>query len=80
MPRSRRNQVHICDLGYNPGVTPLVAPPATTPECEPHTPRPEGYVQHSDWADIMLDSGHDTRQCKGCGLWLIWEMKGSGDA
>ena len=23
-----RNQVHICDLGYNPGVTPLVTPAA----------------------------------------------------
>ena len=37
-------QVFICDLGYTEGVTPLVTPPAETPECEPHTPHPAGYI------------------------------------
>lgn len=73
MPRSLRNQVYICDLGWNPD-TPLVAPPATTPECEPHTPKPAAYVAHSEWADMMMET-HEPRECKGCGLWLIWEPK-----
>jgi hypothetical protein len=73
--RSLRNQVFICDLGYDPGM-PLFTPPATTPECEPHTPHPSGYVAHSEWADLMMET-HDQRQCRGCGLWMIWEPKPS---
>jgi hypothetical protein len=74
VPRTRRNQTFICDLGFLPGTTPLITRPATTPDCEPHTPRPEGYIAHSEWADAMMKT-HDQRQCKGCGLWLIWEPK-----
>jgi len=77
MPGRPRNEVHICYLGYDEGITPLAAPPATTPDCEPHTPHPEAYVAHSDWADQMMET-HTQRQCKGCGLWLIWEPKGAG--
>jgi len=75
MPGNRtiRNQVYICDLGYTEGVTPLHARPATTPECEPHTPEPSGYVARSDWADDMMAKGWTQRQCAGCGLWLIWD-------
>ena len=76
MPRSRRNQVFLCDLGYTPGVTPLVTPPATTPDCEPHEPHPEGYIAHSEWADQMTRT-HSQRQCKGCGRWSVWERKDS---
>jgi hypothetical protein len=80
MPRrSLRNQVHICDLGYNPGITRLAPSPATTPECEPHTPQPEGYVACSEWADVMMGT-HVQRECRGCGLWAIWEPKGAGNA
>lgn len=69
----RKRTLHLC-FGYEPGVTPLVAEPATTPDCEPHTPQPSGYLASSEWADIMMKT-HDQRQCKGCGLWLIWEPK-----
>jgi hypothetical protein len=72
--RSLRNHVYVCDLGYSEGM-PLFTPPATTPGCEPHAPRPKGYVAHSEWADLMMET-HDQRQCKGCGLWMIWEPKG----
>lgn len=51
----------------------LKARPATTPECEPHTPTPTGYIAESNWADDMMDAGWTQRQCKGCGLWMIWE-------
>lgn len=71
MARARRNQVFIC-FGYIPGVTRLVARPATTPECEPHTPQPTGYVEASEWAEEMART-HDQRRCAGCGLWAIWE-------
>ena len=63
----------ICDLGYHEGV-PMVTPPATTADCEPHTPHPRDYVAHSEWADLMMKT-HTQRQCKGCGLWAIWEPK-----
>jgi hypothetical protein len=75
--RSLRNRVYICDLGYSED-TPLTAPPATTPDCEPHTPEPSGYIARSDWADIMMQT-HDQRQCGGCGLWMIWEPKDGRD-
>ena len=68
-----RYATYLCDLGYHEGV-PLVASPATTPECEPHTPRPEGYIAQSEWADMMMET-HAQRPCKGCGLWAIWEPK-----
>jgi hypothetical protein len=72
--RSLRNRVYICDLSYHEGETALTARPATTPECEPHTPEPSGYIQCSDWADMMMET-HEARACRGCGLWLIWEPK-----
>jgi hypothetical protein len=71
--RSLRNQVFVCDLGYHPGVS-MDTPLATTPDCEPHTAHPSGYIANSEWADMMAET-HDQRQCKGCGLWLIWEPK-----
>ena len=52
--------------------------PATTPECEPHEPRPEGYIAWSEWADMMTET-HACRQCRGCGLWMIWEPKENAD-
>jgi hypothetical protein len=77
--RTLRNQVYICDLGYTEGVTTLSTPPATTPECEPHTPMPSGYVARSEWADQMMQT-HDQRQCRGCGLRMIWEPKENDSA
>lgn len=71
----RLTKTCICDLGYHPD-TPLTVPPPRTPECEPHTPHPAGYVAHSDWADMMMTT-HEPRQCRGCGLWAIWEPKGT---
>lgn len=66
-------QTFICNLGYEPGMK-LTARPATTPECEPHTPWPTGYIASSDYADLMMQT-HDQRQCKGCGLYCIWEPR-----
>ena len=54
-------RVFICDLGYREGV-PMVEHP------------PTDYVAHSEWADMMAET-HEQRQCKGCGLWQIWEPK-----
>jgi hypothetical protein len=73
MPGKLRNQVYICNLGYEPGM-PMAARPGTTPGCEPHTPWPPGYIAGSDYADLMMQT-HDQRQCRGCGLWAIWEPK-----
>ena len=43
-------------------------------ECEPHTLDPEGYLQWDAWAERM-NRTYAQRQCKGCGLWAIWEPK-----
>jgi hypothetical protein len=71
--RTRRSQTYLC-FGYIPGVTPLVTRPATTPDCEPHEPWPEGYIAGSEYADLMMKT-HVQRACRGCGLYLIWEPK-----
>lgn len=68
-----RYRTYVCDLGYHEGV-PLVARPATTPECEPHEPWPAAYVACCEYADLMMET-HTQRQCRGCGLWMIWEPK-----
>lgn len=76
----RSTKTYICDLGYHPDTTPLVTPPPLTPECEPHTPHPAGYIAHSDWADVMTAT-HEPRRCRGCGRWAIWEpMEADGMA
>jgi hypothetical protein len=75
---SRIRRSFICDLGYYPGM-PMLTPPATTPECEPHEPHPESYMADSEWADMMMET-HTQRQCRGCGLWLIWEPKEASGA
>jgi len=46
-------------------------------ECEPHTDCPDGYLQRYEWMERMKQT-HMQRQCKGCGLWAIWEPK-TGD-
>lgn len=43
-------------------------------ECEPHTEVPRGYLAWDEWADEMVRT-HVQRQCRGCGLWAIWEPK-----
>jgi len=43
-------------------------------ECEPHTEAPRGYLAWQEWAQRM-DRTHNARQCRGCGLWVIWEPK-----
>lgn len=43
-------------------------------ECEPHTPDPQGYLQWHFWAERMAKT-HRQRQCKGCGLWAVWDAK-----
>lgn len=78
MPSSRIRQSFVCDLSYHEGVK-MITPPATTPECEPHTPHPAAYVANSEWADLMMET-HAQRQCNGCGLWAIWEPKEVQDA
>jgi hypothetical protein len=78
-PRLVGPRFHLCDLGYNPGVTPLIARPPTTQSCEPHEPWPEDYVAASEYADLMMET-HDQRACRGCGLYLIWEPKETAGA
>lgn len=48
--------------------------PRCPDECEPHTPSPDGYLQWHAWAQRMAET-HINRQCKGCGLWAVWEPK-----
>lgn len=71
-PRLVGPAVHVC-FGYEDGVTPLLAAPATNPRCEPHTPEPDGYMARSEWAEQMMTT-HTQRACKGCGRLLIWEL------
>ena len=48
--------------------------PADPDECEPHTKAPTGYLAWHEWAERM-DKTHLARQCRGCGLWAIWEPR-----
>ena len=57
------------------GVPMLTRLPSTV-DCEPHAPQPQGYVVRAEWMEMMGET-HDVRQCRGCGLWLIWEPKGN---
>ena len=56
--------------------TAMAVAPATTPDCEPHTPGPGNYLARCEWADDMSEAGWVQRKCKGCGQWLIWEPSG----
>jgi hypothetical protein len=47
-------------------------------ECEPHATEPSGYLANAEWKTEMAKT-HVQRQCKGCGLWAIWEPKQTGD-
>ena len=78
MAGKRSRQSFVCDLGYYESM-PMVTPPATTPQCEPHEPHPAGYVAHSEWADLMMET-HDQRACAGCGKYQIWTPKEKADA
>jgi hypothetical protein len=42
-------------------------------ECEPHTDSPDGYLGWDEWAEQKTAAGYVQRQCRGCGLWAIWE-------
>jgi hypothetical protein len=58
--------------------------PLNPEECEPHTSSPDGYLQWDEWAERMSMT-YTQRQCKGCGLWSVWDPKigteeGSADA
>jgi hypothetical protein len=50
------------------------AVPLYPDECEPHTPSPDGYLAWDAWAEEKSQA-HDQRQCRGCGLWAVWEPK-----
>lgn len=51
--------------------------PLNPENCEPHTQSPSNYLAwDDDWAERMGKT-HVQRQCKGCGLWAIWEPKGA---
>ena len=43
----------------------MATPPATTPDCEPHTPSPPGYLAHAEWMEEMGET-HKVRRCRGC--------------
>lgn len=57
------------------------AVPRFPAECEPHTDSPRGDLQWLAWSDEMgwhawvdeMGQTHTQMQCKGCGLWSIWE-------
>lgn len=76
---AKRCATYLC-FGYQQGVTPLTASPATTAECEPHEPSPDGYTQFFEWAGWMARNGHTERRCRGCHLYLIWEPGVTADA
>jgi hypothetical protein len=43
-------------------------------ECEPHTPQPNHDLRWARWHREIVKT-HTPRQCKGCGLWVVWEPK-----
>ena len=51
--------------------------PSTTPDCEPHTPSPRGYLAHAEWMEEMGRT-HKVRRCPGCMRFMIWEPKPAG--
>ncbi|MFI2663364.1 hypothetical protein [Micromonospora carbonacea] len=52
-------------------ISPLPTPNPECPNAGQHMPHPTGYIDHSDWADQMMET-HDQQQCPGCGGWHIW--------
>lgn len=46
--------------------------PLEPARCEPHTSSPDGFLQWDEWAKRMGRT-HTQRQCRGCGLWAVWE-------
>lgn len=48
-------------------------------DCEQHTPHPESFRRWAEWASQMHQT-HTRRQCHACGLWAVWEPKGTADA
>lgn len=50
--------------------------PARPELCEPHVEpgRPDDYLGSSEWAERMIRTW-DQRQCRGCGLWAVWERR-----
>lgn len=46
------------------------------PHSEDHMPQPQGYIEWHAWAETMTKT-HRQRQCPGCGLYAIWEPKGT---
>ena len=50
--------------------------PAEPDQCEPHTKAPTGYLVWHEWA-ARMGKTHEVRQCRGCGLWAIWERRGT---
>ena len=57
---------------------PMYTPLATTADCEPHTTHPVGYVARAEWFEVMAET-HVQRKCRGCGRWMVWEPKGTGN-
>jgi hypothetical protein len=52
--------------------------PAHPEDCEPHTAGPGGYLAWFEWVQRMQRT-HTQRQCRGCGLWAVWEPRREGD-
>lgn len=52
-------------------------------QCEHSEPgRPsddEDVREHVAWA-LRMQATHNQRQCKGCGLWAVWEVKSDDSA
>jgi hypothetical protein len=54
-----------------PGWTRKMTLAPNCPKENLHTPTPEGYIQHAEWADQRMKT-HTQIKCPGCGLYAIW--------
>jgi hypothetical protein len=53
-------------------------PDPDCPNAGQHTPHPDGYNRHAEWAEQMLKT-HRQQRCEGCGNLSIWVPKGQGE-
>lgn len=41
------------------------------PRFKPGDPRPEGYLEWHEWAEVQHKAGLRQSRCKGCGNWMF---------
>lgn len=42
------------------------------PDADQHTPHPSGFLEHAEWANMMLNRGAKQRRCPTCGFCAVW--------